>query len=150
MAKRNPIKGICIELVRTDDKRREHIERLKAAKEDLTMQLGGGSSDGQPRGSNTSNPVERINLQIEALEFIINDEQRRVDAVEAAREHIGWQYDIDIQQAMQNDILKNVKHGYELPFRYLKEYPFGDQHFYLERAHFLSNIAKYLNLTSRY
>lgn len=147
---RNPIRELCVKIVSTHEQRKEHLQRLLEAREDLLIGLSGmGDMDGMPHGNDISDPVSKTYEQIEKIEDVIKDEKRRIEAVEDAISKIGEDRDEAVRAEMKNAILQNVCDGYHVPYA-SSGYPFNRTYFYDERIKFLNTIARKLNLISRY
>ena len=150
LQKRDPVFGICINLVRSHVDRQEGIETMRREQEALRTQIKGFNMSGMPSSSRSgiSDPVSATVEKIEAIEEVIKAEQHRVNVVAAAIENLGsFEKDLEIGEKIRQCILDNIlQGGFIMPFEHITGYPYGRKTFYTQRKHFLREIAKELHL----
>lgn len=151
---RDPIISICLRLVETHEDRKESIELAQMERKSMELKIKEIKVDDMPHGSGgTSDPVFDLYAKMENLDEYINDEQRRVDAVDRAIDRIGhYEHDPTIREQMRAGILKNIQMGgHVIPYEYAG-YPekYDRNQFYAQRKSFIMEIARSLNLALKY
>lgn len=148
---RNELTIICKNLVMTHDNRIKNIKLLKYEKEMLREGMNGITITDMPTAprSGISDTVSNVAQKIEEIDVWIEDEQRRVDAVEKAIENLGkCEDDPEIRKQIKKGILDNIRYGgSSLPYEYVafpEKYTRTD--FYDQRKAFLREIGHNLHL----
>jgi hypothetical protein len=148
----DPIKAICVKLVQSHEDRKKSVELLKAERAALVGKLPGFSLSDMPKSfsNDISDPVHRIYIRLEQLDYHIAEEQKRIEAVEAAIKNIGaFEKNPAIRKQIRKSILENIKQGgYLMPYEYAN-FPekYTRDQFYKQRNAFLYEIARNLYLT---
>ena len=148
---RDPILMICQKIVETHEARKESIKLMKEECEALFGKLAEAKFTDMPvsHGNEVSDPVQQTYYLIEQLKVQIEEEQKRVEVVEAAIKNIGYyESDPETRKQIRDGILNNIQYGgFYMPYQYI-EYPeeYNRYDFYRQRKHFLLEIAKNLQL----
>lgn len=148
----DPIKTICVKLVQSHEDRKKSVGLLKAERAALVGKLPGFSLSDMPKNffNDISDPVHKTYIRLEQLDYHIAEEQKRIEAVDAAIKNIGaYEKNRKIRTQIRRSILENIKQGgYLMPYEYAN-YPeeYDRNQFYRQRNAFLYEIAKTLCLT---
>lgn len=149
---RDPIIGICLQLVKTHNERIESIKIMAQEQNDLRNKIKGITITDMPMAphSGVSDPTSGTVARISDLDEWIKDEQHRVDVVAYAIDRLGFfEPDIEIRNKIRKSILENIRQGgYKMPYEHLIDYPekYDRTAFYAQRKAFLQGIAKDLHL----